>query len=209
VREVLCNARSMRWWRLGAIALLAGSNASAQTPRCDASLTDLAKISEDWEIKPNPPVRIGENERLILVRCNTCDPPVAVSIKTTDLTQPSETGPVIEKGQSFETVLADPLQKKAFADWYNSEIQRLYPTCEVQTELRDGNTNSSGMTTTTFFYGAWCRGQEREHSSGIEYIGGRGTCAFRISLLWSGKAALPDASLDRVNKLFDHMKLLK
>ncbi len=202
----------MRWWTLTLIGLLVGPHVAAQTPpRCDAALNDFSKISADWDIKPNPPVRLGKDERQLLVRCGNCNPPVVVSVRTTDLSQPDPNGPPIDqsKAETIEATMADPIRKKAFADWYNSDIERLNPGCQVQTELRDTNTNSSGVTTATFYMGTWCRGQEREYSSGIEYIGGRGACAFRVTVFWSGKDPLPDASLDRVNQLFGHMKLLK
>lgn len=201
----------MRRWALGCIWLFVAQGVAAQTPRCDVSFNNFSEISADWEITPNPPVVIGKEERQILVRCGTCDPPVAVSIRTTDLSQPSATGPAIDpsKGQSFAATLSDPVKKKAFADWYNSDIQRVNSGCQVQTDLQDAQTNSSGMTIATFFYGARCRGQDQEYTSGIEYIGGRDTCAFRITFLWRGNEALPAASLDRVNKLFDRMRVLK
>lgn len=200
----------MRMWALSWIGFFAALDVAAQTPRCDASLHSFSEISADWEITPNPPLVIGKDERLMLVRCGTCNPPVAVSIRTTDLTQPSATGPAVDpKSQSYATTFADPAKKKAFADWYNSDIQRVNPGCQVQTDLQDAKTNSSGMATATFYFGVRCRGQEQEYTSGIEYIGGRGTCAFRVTVLWRGNEGLPSASTDRVDKLFGQMKLLK
>ena len=200
----------LRWQACTLILSLMTPNAFAQAPRCDAVVSDFNKVSANWEVNPIPPgLDVGSDERQLILRCKTCTPSVAVSIRTTDLTQ-SKKGPAIDpsKGQSFEATFADPVQKKAFADWYNSDIQNLNPGCEVQTELRETKKAPSGLSYATLYLGAFCRGQSLQHKSGMEYIGGRDACGIRITLLWPGKEPLPKSSVDKIDELFGQLKLL-
>lgn len=114
------------------IILLAGS-ANAQVPRCDVRIQDAVKIVADWSIKPNPPgIEVGKDEKLLIARCDSCTPPVAMSIKTTDLTIPDKSGTVFDPAgdEGWKATFSIAEKKKKFADWYAADIQRLYPGCK-------------------------------------------------------------------------------
>ncbi len=97
------------------LSLTAMSTAQAQSPRCDAILTDAAKTSPDWQEQAVPPqLTIGANERLIMARCGSCDPPVAAMLRTTDLTGPDKLGRVLgpASAETIADALADPVWSK-------------------------------------------------------------------------------------------------
>ncbi len=71
------------------LALLTVQPASAQAPRCNAELAEFNKLEVDWTVQPLPPLaKVGSQEKLIMARCGSCNPPVAAMVKTTDLTVP-------------------------------------------------------------------------------------------------------------------------
>ena len=191
------------------LALLTVQPASAQAPRCNAELAEFNKLEVDWTVQPLPPLaKVGSQEKLIMARCGSCNPPVAAMVKTTDLTVPDALGRVLDLAgaDKMEDVLGDPARKKAFSDWYRDEVQRLQQGCEIQTEVVDAKRGPGEILFAVLYMGARCRGQAREYTSGIEYIGRRGSCAYRITLLWSGNQALPDASVNRSTDFLGSIK---